>query len=85
MVKEQIKFFIHIDLWKSQEVIYRSRGTRVKMQSFSCVTFSSRNQTIHAELQLNDVCVNWSPPKTDLVTNFLNLENRMLENVSFSQ
>ena len=26
-----------------------------------------------------------SSPKTDLVTNFLNLENRSFENVSFSQ
>ena len=26
-------------------------------------------------LKFNDICVGWSSPKTDLVTNFLNLEN----------
>ena len=36
-------------------------------------------------LKFNDICVSWSSPKTDLVTNFLNLENRSFENVSFSQ
>ena len=36
-------------------------------------------------LKFNDICVNWSSPKTDLVTNFLYLENRSFENVSFSQ
>ena len=36
-------------------------------------------------LKFNDICVSWSSPKTDLVTNLLNLENRSLENVSFSQ
>ena len=25
-------------------------------------------------LKFNDICVSWSSPKTDLVTNFLNLE-----------
>ena len=36
-------------------------------------------------LKFNYVCVSWSSPKTALVTNFLNLENRSFENVSFSQ
>ena len=35
-------------------------------------------------LKFNDISVSWSSPKTDLVTNFLNLENRSFENVSFS-
>ena len=26
-------------------------------------------------LKFNDICVSWSSPKTDLETNFLNLEN----------
>ena len=33
-------------------------------------------------LKFNDICVSWSFPKTDLVTNFLNPENRSFENVS---
>ena len=36
-------------------------------------------------LNFSDICVSWNSPKTDLVTNFLNLENRSFENVSFSQ
>ena len=35
-------------------------------------------------LKLNDICVSWSPPKTDIETNFLNLEKWSFENVSFS-
>ena len=34
-------------------------------------------------LKFNDICVSWSTPKTDLLTNFLNLENRSFEKVSF--
>ena len=36
-------------------------------------------------LKLNDICMSWSSPKTDLETYFLNLENRSIENASFSQ
>ena len=36
-------------------------------------------------LKFNEICVSWSSSKTDLVRNFLNLENRSFENVSFSQ
>ena len=36
-------------------------------------------------LKFNDFCVSWSSPKTDLVKNFLNSENRNFENFSFSQ
>ena len=35
-------------------------------------------------LKFNDMCVGWSSPNTDLVANFLNLENQIIENVSFS-
>ena len=36
-------------------------------------------------LKFNDNCVSFSSPKTVLETDFLNLENRSFENVSFSQ
>ena len=36
-------------------------------------------------LKFNDTCVSWTSPKTDLETNFLNLENQSFENVSVSQ
>ena len=35
--------------------------------------------------KFNDICMNWNSLKTDLMTNFLNLENWRYENVSFSQ
>ena len=34
------------------------------------------------DIKFNDTCVSWSFPKTDLVTNFLNLQYRSFENVS---
>ena len=36
-------------------------------------------------LKFIDICMSLSFPKIDLETNFLNLENRSFENVSFSQ
>ena len=36
-------------------------------------------------LKFNDTCAKQSSPKTDLETNFLNLENQSFENISFSQ
>ena len=36
-------------------------------------------------LKFNDINVSWSSSKTNLETNFLNFENRIFENVSFSQ
>ena len=36
-------------------------------------------------LKFNDISVSWSSPKTDLVTNLLNLENWSFENISFSR
>ena len=36
-------------------------------------------------LKFNYICVSWSSPKTDLVTSFLNVENRSFENVRLSQ
>ena len=35
-------------------------------------------------IKFNDICVSSSSPKADLRTNFLNVENGGLENVSFS-
>ena len=39
----------------------------------------------HKVLKFNDICVSWSFPKTDLKTNFVNLENLSFENISISQ
>ena len=56
-------------------------------------SFQNRNSFAHRPLtfklqqevwKFNDICVRWSSPKTDLETNFLNLENRRFEYVTFS-
>ena len=36
-------------------------------------------------LKFNDICLSWNSPKPDLEMNYLNLENRSFESVSFSQ
>ena len=33
-------------------------------------------------LKFDDICVNWKSQNTDMVTNFLNLENQNFENIS---
>ena len=35
--------------------------------------------------KFSNICVSWSFPKTDLVTNFLNLKNQSFETINFSQ
>ena len=55
---------------------------------FDFKTFAARPLIFRLQqevLKFNDICVSWSSPKTNLVTNFLSLENRSFENVSFSQ
>ena len=36
-------------------------------------------------VKFNDIYKTWSSQKSELVTNFLNLENQSFENVNFSQ
>ena len=36
-------------------------------------------------VKFNDIYVSWSSPNTDLVTNFLNLENQSFDNVIIFQ
>ena len=36
-------------------------------------------------LKFSNICMSWSFPKTNLVTNFINLENQSFENANFSQ
>ena len=48
-------------------------------------SFVPRPLTFQLQLitsKFNDICVSWSSPKTDLVTNVLNPENRCFEKVS---
>ena len=47
--------------------------------------FSPRSLTFKLQeevLKFNHICTGWGSPKTDIVTNFLNVENQGLENVS---
>ena len=43
------------------------------------LVFKSQNEF----LKFTDTCVSWSSPKNNLETNFLNLENRSFESLSF--
>ena len=50
--------------------------------------FAPRPVTFKLQQELQEfsyICVTWSSPKTNLKTNFLNLKNRSLECVTFSQ
>ena len=48
------------------------------------ILFCSQNSELQqGVLKFNNMCVSWSSPKADLETNFLNLENRSFENISF--
>ena len=42
------------------------------------LNFKSREEV----LKFNNICMGWSFPKTDLVTNFLNPEDQTFDNVS---
>ena len=60
---------------------------RHKTQFIKC-SFDARPLIFELQqevLKFNDICVIWSSPKTDLVINLLDLENRSFENVSFPE
>ena len=62
---------------------FQNENNRKATHSFSPKPLIFKMQ--QENLKLSDICVGWSSPKTDLVTNLLNLENRSSENVSFFQ
>ena len=74
---------------------YMSKNTRVLSLKlcmgfviFDSVSFSLKFiflfDKMHGLFGFN-ICVSWSSPKIDAVTNILKLENRRFENVSFSR
>ena len=78
-----IKVYIFVQqnawtLWISHFKILKNRKVR---NSFAPRPLIFKFQ--QEVLTFNDFCVSWSSPKTDLETNFLNLENRSFENISF--
>ena len=62
---------------------FQNQNNRKATHSFAPRTLILKLQ--QEVLKFNDICVNWSSPKTDMETHFLNLENRSFENVSFSK
>ena len=60
---------------------FQNHNNRKATNSFAPRPLISKLQ--QEVLKFNDICVSCSSPKADLVTNFLKLENRSFENVSF--
>ena len=61
----------HNSFWKKNKGKYSSTPLTFKLQQEAW--------------KLNDICVSWSSPKSDLKANFLNLENVRFEYVTRSQ
>ena len=62
---------------------YQNQNNRKATHSFAVKPLMFKLQ--QEALKFSDICVSLSSPKTDLVTNFLNLKNRSFENAKFSQ
>ena len=60
---------------------FQNENNRKATQSFALRSPIIKLQ--QEALKFNDICVSWSSPKTELVTNFLNLENRSLRTSVF--
>ena len=56
----------------------------VLLPDFWFLSFNKNIENSNLTLIKLIIYVSWSSPKTDLVRNFLNSENRNFENVSFS-
>ena len=78
-------------LWKFIFLFNKMYGYFLWLQNFIIpfiIPFAPRALIFKLQqevLKFNGICVNWSSRKTDLVTNFLNFENRNFDNASFSQ
>ena len=78
-------------LWKFIFLFNKMYGYFLWLQNFIIpfiIPFAPRTLIFKLQqevLKFNGICVNWSSRKTDLVTNFLNFENRNFDNASFSQ
>ena len=65
-----------------RQISFQNQSNRKATHSFATRPLVFR--LLKKVLKFNDICVSCSSPKTELVTNFLNLEHRSVENVSFS-
>ena len=65
-----------------RQISFQNQSNRKATHSFATRPLICKLQ--EEVLKFNDIYVSWSFPKTELVTNFLNLEHRSVENVSFS-
>ena len=82
-----LKFIFLLYIWTLwlQNVIIRFE---IKIAEKTHTSFAPRPQIFKLQQEdwkFSDIRVSWSSPKTDLEMNFLNLENRRFEYVTFSQ
>ena len=84
----KVYFFIQQNVWilsltSKLHNSFQKENNRKAIHIFAPRTLIFKLQ--QEVLKFNGICVNWSSRKTDLVTNFLNFENRNFDNASFSQ
>ena len=60
---------------------FQNKNNRKATQSFASRPLIFKFQ--QEVLKFNGICMSWSSPKTDLETNFVNLENQSFENLIF--
>ena len=66
-----------------RHISFQNKNIRKATHSFAPRPLNFKLQ--QKVLKFNDICVNWSSPKPDLETKFLNLENQSFEYDIFSQ
>ena len=80
--------FMIVLLTKSMDYLTLKRHNSFQNKSYGKATYSFTPIPLIFKLQqevlkFDDICVSWSSPKTDPVRNFLSLQNRRFENISF--
>ena len=65
-----------------RQICFQNKSNRKDTHSFATRLLVFK--LLEKLLKFNDTCVSSSSPKTELGTNFLNLEHRSVENFSFS-
>ena len=80
----KFKFFVQQNAWTLTLKRHNSLQNENNWKATHSIASRPLIFKLQQVLKFNNICVSYSSPKTDLVTNFLDLENRNFENVSFS-
>ena len=87
-----VSFFYSLYFCSAKSIYYLNskRHNSLQNKNNRKVTHAFASRPLIFTLQqevwkFSDICVSWTFPKTDLETNFLNLENRSFVHLTFSQ